>query len=921
MTDTDAVLTQYCRGHIAYGHSTRDGGPVHEDGYQASPLWRRTLAAGSRRDVHENERERLRASYLSTRDNAKILLNELARSVPDFTVHDITHVDALWETAGLVYGTGNPLNPAEAYVLGCAFVLHDAAMGLAAYGDDLPSVLGQAQWRDLLSVVFANEIGRWPTEAELSSPPAKVLRSCTNQAIRETHATHATTLVDQPWRTSAGNPLFLIHDTQLRESYGPLIGELAASHWWDVDELGSHFKHAKGSLPWQPVEWIIEPLKLACILRLADATQLDSRRAPSFLFALRKPEGHSREHWRFQEHLSRPHLADDRVTYSSLRPFDRPDAGAWWLALDYLRGVDRELKNVDALLHDLGRTRLAARAVAGVDSPERFSELFPVRGWRPVDADLQVSDVHGLVSMVGGEQLYGREPEVAVRELIQNAQDAVLARRVVDPTFGDGRVTVTLSENSGVWTLEVRDNGLGMDEDILVHGLLDFGRTGWRSSMVRTKFTGLAGGGFRPKGRFGIGFFSVFMLGDDVEVVTRRFDTGQADARRLEFRALNGRPMLTAVPPSERMPPGTTVRVRLKASPYDERAGVFFRTYDDELDELVQRLVPESSVPVETSERNGQATTTIAPFSASSAPAEEIFDRLYPLRKTGRLLEEQRIELRTQFAKRATEVLDAGSRRVGFAVLGHDLAFWSQGEYEGVVAVNGLRADEHMFFTGYLDGKPSRASRDKVEFVADTAGMRRWLASQEQALRKLDIFTAATQIEFAYTFFLAFGRLPDDHAVGMTSQGLLTIGGIEPWVAQRDEVFLSFGPPLQWNARPPQLQDPVTGAAVTLPDGCASMSNLSFTSIFDDVFPARNDTRYEAARHDRGPTWQKRWWRDSGGLRGLFVRRACQAWSCDIGEILAPVADRNWSDVTDSGVPGLGPLRGIRLHRPRILPR
>ena len=359
--------------------------------------------------------------------------------MPDFTVHDVSHVDALWETADLVCGDEVTLNPAEAYVLGCAFVLHDAAMGAAAYGTTVPEALGQQRWHDLVSLAYYEREGCWPDREELGDPPTEIAEACVATAIRETHAEQAKRLVDQPWRSSAGNEIFLIEETQLREWYGPLIGELAASHWWPVDRLAGEFRHSIGSLPWQPSEWIIEPLKLACILRLADATQVDSRRAPGFLFSLRRPRGVSREHWRFQEHISRPYRKGDRVTYSSLRPFPPQDATAWWMALEYLRGIDRELKAVDALLHDLGRDRLAARAVAGVDSPERFAELFRVQDWRPIDATVKVSDIPALVGTLGGQQLYGDEPEVALRELIQNAQDAVLARQTLQPDFPLGR--------------------------------------------------------------------------------------------------------------------------------------------------------------------------------------------------------------------------------------------------------------------------------------------------------------------------------------------------------------------------------------------------------------------------------------------------------------------------------------------------
>ncbi|MFC1419473.1 HD domain-containing protein [Streptacidiphilus cavernicola] len=306
---------------------------MNQHHFTSTDLWRNTLEATSRNDGYRSERERLRASYLSLRENAVHLLGEAARSTPEFTVHDITHVDALWETASLVCGEDNRLTAAEAYVLGCSFVLHDAAMGAAAYGSGIPDAIGAERWRDLVSVAYYRSKGCWPEAEQIDAPPAEVVELCTVQAIRETHAAQAARLVDQPWTSSAGNQLYLIQDTQLRESYGPLIGQLAASHWWDVDSLAERFKQTRGSLPWQPADWIIEPLKLACILRLADAVQIDSRRAPTFLFALRAPGGESYHHWRFQEHASRPHLSGDRVTLPpcvrSTRPPPRPGGLPW----------------------------------------------------------------------------------------------------------------------------------------------------------------------------------------------------------------------------------------------------------------------------------------------------------------------------------------------------------------------------------------------------------------------------------------------------------------------------------------------------------------------------------------------------------------------------------------------------------------
>src|SRR5262249_44941631 len=71
------------------------------------------------------------------------------------------------------------------------------------------------------------------------------------------------------------------------------------------------------------------------------------------------------------------------------------------------------------------------------------------------------------------------------------------------------------------WYIEVRDNGIGMSEALLVGPLLDFGTSYWNSPLMSREHPGLASSGFEPQGQYGIGFFSVFMWGGEVKVVTR----------------------------------------------------------------------------------------------------------------------------------------------------------------------------------------------------------------------------------------------------------------------------------------------------------------------------------------------------------------------------------------------------------------
>ena len=104
---------------------------------------------------------------------------------------------------------------------------------------------------------------------------------------------------------------------------------------------------------------------------------------------------------------------------------------------------------------------------------------------------------------LGGSKLYGDDPTVALRELIQNAADAVQARRKYEKRAADwGRITVDLlSESSKMW-LVVEDNGIGMSEHVLTGPLLDFGTSFWRSSLATEEFPGLMAAGMRAIGRW-----------------------------------------------------------------------------------------------------------------------------------------------------------------------------------------------------------------------------------------------------------------------------------------------------------------------------------------------------------------------------------------------------------------------------------
>jgi hypothetical protein len=584
-------------------------------------LWRTTLAIQPESDPAFAARERLRNVFTKFRERATDIAGEIARDLPEFTVHDVTHLDALWEMADLIAADAINLTPLEAFVLGSAFLVHDLGMGLSAFPGGRSTLHDDPRWNDIITAHLRRALGYMPSETERKDLDEKIEIEAIAELLRLRHAQQAEDLMFATYKDpQTGDAYHLIEDPEIRAAYGEVIGAIAHSHWWPTEEVRERFANlpllgAPAFLDC-PADWTVDRLKVACLLRTADAAHLDSRRAPSFLRILRRPHGYADLHWRFQKTISRVHRVGDRLIFTSGQGFSVQDADAWWVGYELLRVCDRELQQVDSLLQDLGRPyRFAARSVAGVEEPNRLRRHIPTIDWNPVDVRVQVSNIASLIRSIGGQQLYGHNRDVPIRELIQNATDAVRARRLLEGRPNDwGHVLVRLgSENDGSF-LEVCDNGIGMSTAVLTGPLLDFGTSFWETPMMREELPGLASTPFESTGCYGIGFFSVFMIADRVRITTRRFDSAARDTQILEFRqGLNMRPLLRQAKESEFLTEaGTRVQIWQSSSTTKYGMAVSMIGRWRSLEELCSWLCPTLDVSLYVTDNGSRKLVVVA---------------------------------------------------------------------------------------------------------------------------------------------------------------------------------------------------------------------------------------------------------------------------------------------------------------------
>ncbi|MFD8845868.1 HSP90 family protein, partial [Streptomyces pseudogriseolus] len=168
------------------------------------------------------------------------------------------------------------------------------------------------------------------------------------------------------------------------------------------------------------------------------------------------------------------------------------------------------------------------------------------------DRTFQV-DLRGLVDLLS-HHLYS-SPRVYLRELMQNAVDALTARHALDPAAPAGSFGIRLYADRSV--VRVEDDGVGLTEADVHTFLATIGRSSKRADGIAEQRGDFIG-------QFGIGLLSCFLVADEIHVVSRSARTPGAPAVEWRGRG-DGSYTVRTLPASARPAPGTTVTLTPRA--------------------------------------------------------------------------------------------------------------------------------------------------------------------------------------------------------------------------------------------------------------------------------------------------------------------------------------------------------------------
>ena len=187
--------------------------------------------------------------------------------------------------------------------------------------------------------------------------------------------------------------------------------------------------------------------------------------------------------------------------------------------------------------------------------------------------------------------------EIFLRELISNASDAVdkLAyKALTDDQVGLNRsdFKITLTPDQIKRTLTISDNGVGMTREELEQNLGTIAKSGslqFKQDMA-AKDEGKGKSDVDIIGQFGVGFYSAFMVADEVTVTSRAYGSGEA------WRWTSDGKDGYTVEPCEKDTVGTDIVLHIKANTEDDQYDEYLEQY--RLSDLVKKYSDYIHYPI-----------------------------------------------------------------------------------------------------------------------------------------------------------------------------------------------------------------------------------------------------------------------------------------------------------------------------------
>lgn len=302
----------------------------------------------------------------------------------------------------------------------------------------------------------------------------------------------------------------------------------------------------------------------SAILRIIDILDFDRERTPHVLFSAigvetKKLPGYEISLKEWNKHLSIHTIIinDDEIVISSDCKFPVIEK----CVREFAQIIEREIRDTIAILKEN-----AGDIVSDYKLNIPISVRVQIRpiGYTFKDLAIRLNE-SAIINLLMGDRLYSNS-EVALRELLQNSVEACIVRqRIEEKSDYVPLICVSFDKINNDYTLIIEDNGIGMDEYILSEYFFKIGNSFYNSEDFNLFRESYQLGQYSSISRFGIGFLSVFLIGDVIIVESQSVYSIKKDFKHRVI-TIEGTNSLAFVQESDVEKKGTTIKVILKKS-------------------------------------------------------------------------------------------------------------------------------------------------------------------------------------------------------------------------------------------------------------------------------------------------------------------------------------------------------------------
>jgi len=523
-------------------------------------------------------------------ENQRLIVAEAPHFFPEYTEHGCRHVIDVLATAWALVPKDcrdDGFTAADGGGLALSVLLHDLAMHLSEHGvlslisensrwKPLPGWKKDRPWAELWDSFLA-EARRFDAakrrnlfgdaDWQFREPPlgngdmSKNDRLLVGEFLRQHHPRLAHEIALYGFPAADGKAIEIL-PAKMEPTDRNIIGLTARSHGLDLRDAMRHLEEDDQFREWNG----LHPVYLMALLRVGDYLRVQSDRAPAgrlLLEPLLSPVSQKEQDAHQAVKAVRPTgAADPECLTITAKP---PNVRVHTKITTWLRGIQGELDRSWAVLGEvygrypdvLAHPELSIRRVkSNLDDAEDFDKKVP---YVPQPITFTTAGGPLLKLLVG--PLYGEEPRYGMRELMQNAVDAVRERYDLcdkhphllprPPAKGHGDdvvISIDVDEDGTPVSVTCRDIGIGMSLETIRDYFLKAGASlrsnpHWRKhhadddNQVNIPRTG----------RFGIGVLAAFLIGNRITVTSRhqeseigyRFETA-LDEELIEIRKVEG---------------------------------------------------------------------------------------------------------------------------------------------------------------------------------------------------------------------------------------------------------------------------------------------------------------------------------------------------------------------------------------------